>query len=239
MDFVLSFKKYVENYKLAFSYSILFIFLLFVIDPLISIFGGTLNISYNIVNNTLQGTIILLFTTFILFFFYSLIQTVLIYKIGKDYNFSATVPFNKIKNSFYKLLKFNFSTFLLLFLISSIFYDLGILNNFIVQFILLVITVGIWFVPQIMILENEQIPKSILLSIKYFQRNWFHFITLFISSFILIIITSIIDVLIKGSAGIIISTGFLVIFVIPFIEILKTEIYLNKYNLLKPRHQLK
>jgi hypothetical protein len=239
MDFILSFKKYLENYKLAFSYSILFIFLLFVIDPLINIFGGTLNISYNIVNNTLQGTIILLFTTLVLFFIYSLIQSVLIYKIGTDYKFSATVPFNKIKKSFYKLLKFNFATFLLIFLISSIFYDLGILTNFITQFIFLIITIGLWFVPQIMILENEPMPKSILLSIKYFNRNWFHFITLFISSFILVMITSLLDVLIKGAAGIIISTGFFVIFVIPFIEILKTEIYLNKYNLLKPRHQLK
>jgi hypothetical protein len=90
-----------------------------------------------------------------------------------------------------------------------------------------------------MVLENESISKSIYLSIKYFGRNWFHFITLFLSAFILIIITSLLDILIPGVGGFIISTGFLVIFVIPFIEILKTEIYLNKYNLLKPRHQLK
>jgi hypothetical protein len=239
MDLILSLKKYIENYKLAFSYSILFIFLLFIIDPLITIFGGTLNLSYSIVNTHFVNLILILITTFVLMFIYSLIQSVLIYKIGKEYSISEIVPFKKVKKLFYKLLKFNFIFFLLLFLISSIFYDLNILNNVIVQIIFLIISVFLWFVPQIIILENETISKSILLSIKYFQRNWFHFLTLFLSAFILILITSLLDILIPGVAGIVVSTGFLVIFVIPYIEILKTEIYLNKYNLLKPRHQLR
>ncbi len=239
MDITLSFKKYLENTKLAFAYSILFIFLLFIIDPLISVFGGTLNLSYNISNAPFVNMVVVLFTTFILMFIYSLIQSVLIYKIGKDYNISETVPFKKIKNVFYKLLKFNFAFFLLVFLISTIFYDFNILNNIIVQLIFLVISVSLWFVPQIMVLENESISKSILLSIKYFKRNWFHFITLFLAALILIVVSNLIDVLVPGATGIVLSTAFFVIFVIPFIEILKTEIYLNKYNLLKPRHQLK
>jgi hypothetical protein len=239
MDVILSFKKYFENYKLAFSYSVLFIFLLFIIDPFISMFGGTLNLSYNLVDAPFVNMVVILITMLILNFIYSLIQSVLIYKIGKDYHISETVPFKKIKQIFYKLLKFNFSFFLFIFLISAILYDFNILNNILIQLIFLIISVALWFVPQIMVLENESISKSIYLSIKYFGRNWFHFITLFLSAFILIIITSLLDILIPGVGGFIISTGFLVIFVIPFIEILKTEIYLNKYNLLKPRHQLK
>ncbi len=239
MDLILSFKKYIENYKLAFSFSILFIFLLFIIDPLINIFGGTLNLSYNVVNAHFVNLILILVTTFVLMFIYSLIQSVLIYKIGKEYSISEIVPFKKVQKLFYKLLRFNFAFFLLIFLLSSIFYDLNILNNVIVQIIFLIISVALWFVPQILILENETISKSILLSIKYFKRNWFHFITLFLTAFILILITSLLDVLIPGVGGIVVSTGFFVIFVIPYIEILKTEIYLNKYNLLKPRHQLK
>ncbi len=239
MDVILSFKKYFENYKLAFSYSVLFIFLLFIIDPFISMFGGTLNLSYNLVDAPFVNMVVILITMLILNFIYSLIQSVLIYKIGKDYHISETVPFKKIKQIFYKLLKFNFSFFLFIFLISAILYDFNILNNILIQLIFLIISIALWFVPQIMVLENESISKSIYLSIKYFGRNWFHFITLFLSAFILIIITSLLDILIPGVGGFIISTGFLVIFVIPFIEILKTEIYLNKYNLLKPRHQLK
>lgn len=239
MDILLSLKKYLENTRIAFAYSILFVFLLFIIDPLISVFGGTLNISYNIVDSHIVNLIIILFTTFVLMFIYSLIQSVLIYKIGKDYNIADTVPFKKIKNVFYRLLKFNFMFFILVFLISAIFYDLNILNNILVQAIFLIISISLWFTPQIMVLENEKISKSILLSIKYFGRNWFHFITLFLSAFIFVIIATLLDVIIPGTTGIIISTAFFVIFVIPFIEILKTEIYLNKYNLLKPRHQLK
>lgn len=239
MDVILSFKKYIENYKLAFSYSVLFIFLLFIIDPFISLFGGNLNLSYSLVDASFPNLIIILFTCFILTFIYSLIQSILIYKIGKDYSISDTVPFDRVKKLFYRLLQFNFLFFVIIFLVSAILYDFRILNNVFIQIIFLIITVFLWFVPQIIVLENQNIPLSIYLSVRYFSRNWFHFITLFIASFILILITNLLDVLIPGVFGIVASTGFLIIFVVPYIEILKTEIYLNKYNLLKPRHQLK
>lgn len=239
MDVILSFKKYIENYKIAFSYSILFIFLLFVIDPFISMFGGTLNLSYNLMNGHIVNIVLVFITVFVLTFIYSLLQTILIYKIGKDYSFAETIPFKKIKKVFYRLVKFNFSFFILMFLISVILFDLNLLNNYVVQIIFLIIGVLLWFVPQVIILENEEIIKSMYLSGVYFKRNWFHFLTLFLCSFILILISSLLEILIPSIGGTIISSLFLVIFTIPFIEILKTEIYLNKYNLLKPRHQIK
>lgn len=234
MDIVLSFKKYLENIKLAFAYSVLFIFLLFIIDPLYSIFGGGLNLAYDIVNVSFLNAIVVLFTALVFLFIYSLIQTALIYKVGKDYNFSETLPFHKIKNVFYKLFKFNFLFFVLLFLISSILYDINILNNIFVQVILLLITLIFWFVPQSIVLENENIAFSTLKSINYIFKNWFDLFILFIICFILFILTIFLDVLIPGIAGIVVSNLFLVIFIIPYIEILKTENYLNKYNLLKP-----
>jgi hypothetical protein len=239
MDVILSFKKYIENYKIAFSYSILFIFLLFIIDPFISMFGGTLNLSYNLMNGHIVNILLVFLTVFVLTFIYSLLQTILIYKIGKDYSFAETIPFKKIKKVFYKLVRYNFSFFLIMFLISVILFDLNLLNNYITQIILLIIAVLLWFVPQVIVLENEDVLKSIYLSGLYFKRNWFHFITLFLCSFILILITSLLDILIPSIGGTIISSLFLIVFTIPFIEILKTEIYLNKYNLLKPRHQIR
>jgi hypothetical protein len=239
MDVILSFKKYIENYKIAFSYSILFIFLLFIIDPFISMFGGTLNLSYNLMNGHIVNILLVFLTVFVLTFIYSLLQTILIYKIGKDYSFAETIPFKKIKKVFYKLVRYNFSFFLIMFLISVILFDLNLLNNYITQIILLIIAVLLWFVPQVIVLENEDVLKAIYLSGLYFKRNWFHFITLFLCSFILILITSLLDILIPSIGGTIISSLFLIVFTIPFIEILKTEIYLNKYNLLKPRHQIR
>ncbi|MCK9293095.1 hypothetical protein M0P25_03395 [archaeon] len=239
MDLLLTFKKYIENYKIILSLSALFIFLLFLINPVFSLFGGTINLTYNILNFELGNIIISILASLILLFIFSLVQTIIIYKISKDYSVNETIYFKEIKKIFYKLLKFNWIFFLVIFGVSVVLYDLNILNNIFTQIIFFIITIALWFVPQIIVLENREIPLAIWYSARFWKNNFGHLLTLFLCGFILILITSLLDVLIAGSTGIIISVLFLVLFVIPFTEILKTEIYLNKYKLLKPRHQFK
>ncbi|MDD3178201.1 MAG: hypothetical protein PHR26_01650 [Candidatus ainarchaeum sp.] len=239
MDINLSFKKYFENLKISLLFGVLFIFILFLINPIFSLFGGTLNISYNILNIDIFSIIFGIIAVLILIFIYSLIQTMIIYKIGKDYNISENIKFNEIKDPFYKLLKFNWILFLLIYGISVVLYDLNLLNNIIINILFLIITISLWFVPQIIIIQKEKTPIAMYYSIIYWKNNWQHLITLFLTSFILILIANILDALFKEILGIIISTAYFVLFVIPFIEILKTEIYLNKYKLLKPKHQFK
>ncbi|GEM_PF-831201 len=239
MDITLSLRKYLENHKIILSLSVLFIFLLFLIDPLYSVFGGTLNLSYSILYAPIGNIVFSLIAALVLLFIFSLIQTILIYKIGRDYSISETISFSKIRTPFYKLLKFNWIFFLIIFALSVLLYNIALLNNIIVQIILFIISILLWFVPQVIVMENETIGLSIIYSITYWKRNWFHLITLFITAFILVLIAGLLDVLLGVVAGPIASIAFFVLFVIPFVEILKTEVYLNKYNLLKPKHQLK
>jgi hypothetical protein len=239
MDIEISFKKYFENYKIILAYSILFIFLLFTIDPLFTIFGGTLNLSYDILNTNIINIILTIITSLILLVIYSVIQTILIYKIKIDYKITDIIYFKDIKNYFYKILKFNWLFFLIIYGLSVFLYNIMILNNTITQIIFLLITIIVWFVPQAIIIHNKTIGYSILFSIYYIKKEWFHLITLFAATFVLIGIASIIDAFLGPVVGSVLSLAFLVLFTIPFIEILKTELFLNKYKLLKPTHQIK
>jgi len=238
MDLEVTFKKYFENYKIILSLSILFLFLLFLINPIFSIYGGNLNVSYNILSQAPGDIILTIISCLVLIFVYSLIQTVLIYRIGSEYRISDRVQLRDIKSHFVKLTKFNWIFFLLIYGISVTLYDLFLLNNIVVSFIILVISLLFWFVPQVIIMEKEAIGTSMMISAKYWKRGWFFMISLFVAAFILMFLTYVIDIALGHVMGPIISTLIFVIFIIPFIEILKTEIYLNKYRLLKPRHQL-
>ncbi len=238
MDLEVTFKKYFENYKIILSLSILFLFLLFLINPIFSIYGGNLNVSYNILSQAPGDIILTIISCLVLIFVYSLIQTVLIYRIGSEYRISDRVQLRDIKAHFIKLTKFNWIFFLLIYGISVTLYDLFLLNNIVVSFIILVISLLFWFVPQVIIMEKEAIGTSMIVSAKYWKRGWFFMISLFVAAFILMFLTYVIDIALGHVMGPIISTLIFVIFIIPFIEILKTEIYLNKYRLLKPRHQL-
>jgi hypothetical protein len=238
MDISLSFRKYIENHRIGFITSILFIFTLFLINPLFSLFGGSLNISYNLFSGLLDDIISSLLAILIMIFIYSILQSTIIFRIRNTYEISEKVKYKDIKKSLYKVYLFNILYFLIFYFISLVLYKLNLLNNIITQIILFIIAILLWFVPQVIVIEERNLKTSIYTSIIYWKNNWFHLITLLFTSFILVLLAIFIDGVFLGITGTIISSIFMVLFVIPYIEILKTEIYLNKYRLLKPRQQL-
>ena len=81
----LSFKKYVENYKIIFITSVLFVFVLFIINPVFSLFGGSLNLSYNLFFALPDDIVSSLLAILIMLFIYSILQTIIIFKVGNTY----------------------------------------------------------------------------------------------------------------------------------------------------------
>lgn len=233
MDLNVAFKKYLTNIKLVFATSLLLIFTLFLVNPLFSLSGGSLNLTYDLLN---QDPLIILLTlvAFVaIVFAYTLLQTIVVYKIGREYDFENKNS-REIKKPFLELIKFNISFYLLLFIGLCVLFDFGLVNNLFVNIVLFIITILFWFIPQIIIMEKQSAEHSIVLSLNYIKKRPVYFVYLFVSVFILLLLTYIIDIVFGAFAGPIIAVVFFVMFVIPFIEILKTEVYLDKYDLLKP-----
>lgn len=234
MDYILSFKKYIKNINVILLISILLLFSLFIVNPMFSLIGGSLNISYNLITQDV-ATIILTIISFITFIItYSLIQTTIIFRVEREYDFEK---YNKeeIKERFSELLKFNVLFYLLIFFLCAFLYEINLLQNAITNLLLTIVIIFFWFIPQIIVMEKEKATTALIINFNYLKNNWHRLIYLFITAFILVFLTHILDGTIKGNLGIFISTLFFVLFVIPFIEILKTEVYLDKYSLLKPR----
>jgi len=233
MDIAFAFKKYVQNIKLVLATSLLLIFTLFLVNPLFSLAGGSLNITYDLLNQ--EPTIILLtvIAFIVIIFAYSLLQTLIVYKVEREYGFEKKYSI-EIKRPFLQLLKFNISFFLLIYIALCFLFDMGLLNNFLINLGLLIITALFWFIPQIIVMEKQSAEYALVINLNYIKKNWIYFIYLFVTVFILTLVTYIIDIAFGVFAGPIIATVFFVVFVIPFIEILKTEVYLDKYHLLKP-----
>ncbi len=234
MDIIISFIKYMKNIKVIMLVSVLFLFSLFLVNPMFTLIGGSLNLSYMIIS---ENAAMILITTISLITFvviYTLIQTTIIFRIEKEYDFEK---YNKkeIQERFYELLKFNVLFYLLLFFLCAFLYEINILKNPIVNLILMIAIMFFWFIPQIIVMEKEKAITALLININYVKRNWKYIIYLFVVSFILVYMTYILDGAIKGNLGVVLSTMFFVLFVVPFIEILKTEVYLDKYSLLKPK----
>jgi len=233
MDIAIAFKKYLQNIKISFATSLLLIFTLFLVNPLFSISGGSLNLTYNLLDQDPLIIILTVVAFIVIIFAYTLLQTIIVYKVEREYDFENKYS-KEIKGPFIELLKFNISFYLLLYIAVCFLFDFGLLNNIFINIGLLIITILFWFIPQIIVMEKQSAEYALILNLNYIKKNWVYFIYLFVTVFILILITYIIDILFGAFAGPIIATIFFVVFVIPFIEILKTEVYLDKYDLLKP-----
>lgn len=233
LDIAVAFKKYVRNIKLVFATSLLFIFMLFLVNPLFSLSGGSINLSYELLNQDPLFLILTLAAFIAIIFAYTLLQTILVYKMGREYDFDNKNS-REIRKPFIELLKFNISFYLLLFIALCILFDFGLVNNLLVNIILFVITILFWFIPQIIVIEKQSAEYSVVLNMNFIKKKPVYFVYLFVTVFILTLLTYIIDIIFGVFTGPIISTVFFVMFVIPFIEILKTEVYLGKYDLLKP-----
>jgi hypothetical protein len=121
-----------------------------------------------------------------------------------------------------------------MYIVLCFLYDLGLLENILINVGLLIISTIFWFIPQIVIMEKEKTERALIINFNYLKKNGVLLVYLFVTAFILTLITYFLDVLFGVIAGSVISTLFFILFVIPFIEILKTEVYLDKYKLLKP-----
>ncbi len=234
MDLIISLKKYFKNIKIILLISVLLLFSLFLVNPMFSLVGGSLNLSYSVIT---QNVVVVLLTivSFITFIItYTLIQTTIIFRVEREYDFEK---YNKeeIKERFTELLKFNVLFYLLVFFLCVFLYDVGVLQNAVTNLLLMLFIMFFWFMPQIIVMEKERAANALLININYIKRNWSYLVYLFVSSFVLVYVAQVIDGAIKGNVGTIVATLFFVLFVIPFIEILKTEIYLDKYSLLKPK----
>ena len=233
LDIILSLKKYLQNIKVIFSISLLLIFVLFLINPLFSLFGGSLNISYNILNQDPFTLLLIMVAIAVFIVAFTFFQTIIVFRVENEYEFDKKQS-KEIKEPFFELLKFNLVFYLLLFIIICFLYDVGLLENILINIVLLFVSVIFWFMPQIIIMEKEKTERALIINFNYLKKNAILLVYLFVTAFILTLITYFLDVIFGLLGGTIVSSLFFVLFVIPLIEILKTEVYLDKYKLLKP-----
>lgn len=233
LDIILSLKKYLQNIKVIFSISLLLIFVLFLINPLFSLFGGSLNLSYNILNQDPFTLLLIMVAIAVFIVAFTFFQTIIVFRVENEYEFDKKQS-KEIKEPFFELLKFNLVFYLLLFIIICFLYDVGLLENILINIVLLFVSVIFWFMPQIIIMEKEKTERALIINFNYLKKNAILLVYLFVTAFILTLITYFLDVIFGLLGGTIVSSLFFVLFVIPFIEILKTEVYLDKYKLLKP-----
>ena len=212
--------------NIGFGISMFFSFLLISLN--FSLFSGQLSYSFTSLNlDFLFALIALIFSAVI----YSFFTTILVFLVRKNLQqgYSRTYVLEVLKERYLAVLLFNFLQYLVLFLFYVIFKAINF--TIILPFIYIITLLFLFFVNQSIIIEEYSFVNSIRLNYEFIKNNKFYtfliLLIMFILYFILILLTY------YFSFGFIISFIIINIVFVPFLEILKTVVYMTKFKILK------
>jgi len=225
-------EEYLTNVKVMISFGVLFVFLfLFAFFDQFFFSSGTVLLSYNASVLSIFGIII----GIIFLYFFSFFISLTVYSVRRDVQ---RVSFDVYWNVLMK--KASFQIFLFYLVLSLVFYVLFALATLvgltlIVLFILFIVTLLLMYVPQSIVLDENELKVALKESVLFFMSKPFtSFMIVLIGSLLLFIIVSVEHLLsIFGFPGILVSTILVLVVVVPFVEQMKSYCFILKFDLIK------
>jgi hypothetical protein len=231
------FRQYKENLKLSLSFSILLVFIFFFLRfSNIALLNGTLFFDYSFAPLGLEVVAAEMLAGLVFIAMYSILLTLLLLAVRND--------LSHIKVRFYlreMVQRFFVTVFLYFVLLSVLFVALvtiGVWFNLPliwVNVILLILSLSLIFVPQSLVIDEKPILESI-------QNNWYvirshplDFLLVVVLSMVAVGVLPLIEAAIDSFvyAGRYITVLLMFVVIIPFIEILKTILYMNRFELVR------
>jgi len=227
-----SIEEYRNNLKVMFSYGVLFIFIiLFLFFKQFFFVSGTVHLIYNESILTIFSLLLGLIFLYFLSFFVSLT----VYSTKRDVQ---KVSFDIYWNILLK--KASVQIFVFYFFLSLIIYILLLLGLYfnmvlLMALIALILSSLLMYAPQSIVLDEASIISSISESISFWRNNFVIGLTIIFIGTVFIFLIILIEFLFEFFLlpGTIISFFFVLIFLVPFIEQLKSYSFMLRANLIK------
>ncbi|MFH1750601.1 MAG: hypothetical protein ABH863_02895 [Candidatus Micrarchaeota archaeon] len=234
-----TFEAYEKNFKLisffAFPFAIVFLLSL-KFENFVSLSGiflryGSIQTDLTPLDALLTVVVFLLSLSL---FSFALVGVNLVIKSQRTLKRLTHYEHEKIEANTARMFTVFLAAFVITLLLNIFLYDLQLASS-IGLFIALLISIVILFVPQALVIDDLSITNAIYMSISIILRRFTYFLAfLFIASFMIILNTA---VFIELSAAVPFARYLAVlvnaILILPFLEVMKVQIYLSKYPVLK------
>ncbi|MDO8538671.1 MAG: hypothetical protein Q7S21_07370 [archaeon] len=233
-----AFREYLNNFRMALLFGILLVFVLFyVLFSNFFIQSGSIFVEPNLLTISPINLGIEMLAVGVFLLFYSIFVSFIIFNVRDS--------INHVRTQYYlseKLHRFTFRLFAYYFVLTIFFFLLaGILVRFgwpleAIALIELIISFALLFVPQSIVVDERSILLCVFHNFDYMINNPQIVLRVVIVSVILVLILPLIELAFDQFffVGRWISLLIGLIFVIPFIEVLKTRAYMFKFGLVRP-----
>jgi hypothetical protein len=198
--------------------------------------SGTIFLDYNFsLANPSQLLLALAFAV-VYVLLYSFFISIIIFSVRKDL---STLHFNyylteMIRKFTFKIFWFNLIFFLVLFFLGSALFSLHI-PALIIAVILFLISISVLFVPQAIVVDEENILNAVYNNFDFFRTNFSSFAYILVTAIVLLVIAQLIEFAVDlfVPIGAYVSIVLSLVFIVPYLEVLKTYLYMLKYDLIR------
>lgn len=230
-------QEYLANIKIAMAFVLLGVFVFFfVLFSNAFVSSGSVFFEYSLLKSGLLNSVFEIAIMLVYLLFFSLFLSVLIFAVRHD--------LNEVRMQHYlveKLPKFVFTNFLFLLLFAMLAIAVSVLllsvgvHVAIIAFVLLLVSIVFMFVPQSIVVDEERITNAVLNAVQFFFSNIRLSLAVLVISAALLFFIPLIEIGFDqfSFAGRFVSLLLVLVFVLPFIETLKTVAYLTKFELIK------
>ncbi|MBU0662807.1 MAG: hypothetical protein ABH854_04030 [Candidatus Diapherotrites archaeon] len=243
-----SFRRYVDNFPTAFAFALLLVFVvLFTQLEGAFISSGSIFLDYGLFKPGPVALVLLLLVSLAFLFFYSVLLTLMIFAIRRD--------LSRVRLHYYlseRITKFSFKMFrflalfaIILILIAAVLTQIGV-PALLVGILLLAAAVAFLFVPQSIVVDEESLRSSISSNFEFIRAHPGAVLRVLAAGFVIMLILPLLEYLLDlltlalnfaPLMGNFATLFITFVFVMPYLEVLKTEFYMNKYELVRRSHE--
>ncbi|MFH0714523.1 MAG: hypothetical protein V1847_02025 [Candidatus Diapherotrites archaeon] len=230
---------YVRNFPIIIAFAVLLVFVLvFLQFSNVFISSGSLFLDYGFLK---ANPIIILGELLLVAIFlavYSTLVTAVVFGARKDL---GGVRFQYYLKEMLEKFAVQLFAFYLLFtiilaLLAALLLGVGISATF-VNVVLFLVAIAFIFVPQTIVVDEKKVLQSISYTLNFVKDHPVSFLYAIAISAVLLAIVPLIELFFDqyNYAGGFVALAILALFVLPFIEIVKTQVYMTKFGLVKGR----
>jgi len=236
MFFSDSVESYRKNFSTVMGFALLLVFVLpfaWISNSYVS--SGTVVIDYGFINQSLVESALLLALALVFLFFYSVLVCLMVFAVRKD--------MSHVKVHYYlgeKIHKFAFKYFRFLAIFTFVALVVSSLISpyvpgVIINLFLFIASAAFLFLAQTIVVDEESLFSSILSNIDFILKNPGTFVSVMvlgvISVFVLQLVEFAVDYLFF--VGNFLSLLVALVVLVPFFEILKTTIYMKRFDIIR------
>jgi hypothetical protein len=230
-------EEFLHNFKIALAFGLLLVFsFFFVLFPNIFLGSGSFFLEFAFLKESVKNSLAQIVLVLAYLLFYAVFSAIIIFSVRKDLTHVRFEHYlvEVLPRFWIGLVKFFVLYSVLVMAIGIILVGLGA-PMALVALVLLVISLALLFVPQAIVIDEEDLKHAVQNNLEFIRQSPKLFVAVVVTGAVLLAVLQLVELTFDSYAfsGRFVSIVLLSVLVLPFMEVLKSVAYLSKFGIVR------